>query len=181
MSRRELFFKTGRDQFLIKFFRTQKFESPILSETLKEEDLIKGVLPPVALGLTEIILWVKDYEETYLERDIRQRSQIENLIYFRHLLLRIANILSLSDLARDSKLNGLTVLIYLSLLESSFIIRRIRLCLKSIAIVLIKSPKIRMSDSGLACYLVDIDTLDRESPKVRLFGTYFPQNLHSII
>lgn len=135
---------------------------------IKDEDIIKGRLPPVALGLSERTLWFKGYEQTYLERDIRQFSQIVNLISFRHLLslvaLRTGSILSLSDLARNAKLNVSTTSRYLSLLEASFIIRRIHPYLKSKAARLIKSPKIYMSDSGLACYLAIIDSLDREPP-----------------
>ncbi|MDI6865268.1 MULTISPECIES: ATP-binding protein [Thermodesulfovibrio] len=185
MSRRELFFKTEEEPFLMKFFRTQKIESSTTPEKIKDEDIIKGRLPPVALGLSERTLWFKGYEQTYLERDIRQFSQIVNLISFRHLLslvaLRTGSILSLSDLARNAKLNVSTTSRYLSLLEASFIIRRIHPYLKSKAARLIKSPKIYMSDSGLACYLAGIDSLDREPLMRALFEIYVAQNLLLII
>lgn len=185
MSRRELFLKTEEEPFLMKFFRTLKIESFHVGDTIKEEDIIRGGLPPVALGLSEKTIWFKGYEQTYLERDIRQFSQIVNLISFRHLLilvaLRTGNILSLSELARDVKLNVSTVSRYLSLLEASFIIRRIHPYLKSKASRLIKSPKIYLSDSGLACYLVGTNSINREPLKGALYETYVAQNLLSII
>lgn len=185
MSRRELFLKTEEEPFLMKFFRTLKIESLNVGETIKDEDIINGGLPPVALGLSERTIWFKGYEQTYLERDIRQFSQIVNLIPFRHLLslvaLRTGNILSLSELARDAKLNVSTVSRYLSLLEASFIIRRIHPYLRSKASRLIKSPKIYMSDSGLACYLAGINSINREPLKGALYETYVAQNLLSII
>jgi len=185
MSRRELFFKTDKELFLMNFFKTQKIDGSTTSEQITDEHIIKGGLPPVALGLSDRTLWFKGYEQTYLERDLRQFSQIVNLISFRHLLslvaLRTGSILSLSELARDAKLNVSTASRYLSLLEASFIIRRINPYLKSKASRLIKSPKIYMSDSGLACYLAGIDSFDREPLKGALFETYVTQNLLSII
>jgi len=185
MSRREVFFKTEEGPFLMRFLRTQKIEIFTITEKINNEDIIKGGLPPVVLGLSERALWFKGYEQTYLERDIRQFSQIVNLISFRHLLslvaLRTGSILSLSEIARDAKLNVSTASRYLSLLEASFIIRRIHPYLKSKASRLIKSPKIYMSDSGLACYLANVDSLDKEPLKGAIFETYVAQNLLSII
>ncbi|MCX7988762.1 MAG: ATP-binding protein [Thermodesulfovibrio sp.] len=185
MSLREILLKTEEEPFLLKFFKTGKADSSTLSKIIRDQDIIKGGLPPVALGLSDRILWFKGYEQTYLERDIRQFSQIVNLISFRHLLslvaLRTGNILSLSELARDAKLNVSTTSRYLSLLEASFIIRRIHPYLRSKATRLIKSPKIYVSDSGLACYLAGVSSLDREPLRGALFETYVAQNLFSII
>ncbi|MEJ5226835.1 ATP-binding protein [Thermodesulfovibrio sp.] len=185
MSRRELNLKTEEEPFLIKFFKTQEIDKVSVSETLKDEDVIIGGLPPVALVLSDRKIWFKGYEQTYLERDLRQLSQIVNLIPFRHLLgllaLRTGTILSLSELARDAKLSVATASRYLSLLEASFIVRRIQPYLKSRSSRLIKSPKTYISDSGLACYLAGVDSLEREPLRGAFFENYVAQNLLSII
>lgn len=185
MSKRELNLKTQEEPFLIKVFKTQEIEKISVSETIKDEDVIIGGLPPVVLSLSDRKIWFKGYEQTYLERDLRQLSQIVNLIPFRHLLgllaLRTGNILSLSELARDAKLSVATASRYLSLLEASFIVRRIQPYLKSRSSRLIKSPKIYISDSGLACYLAGVDSLEREPLRGAFFENYVAQNLLSII
>lgn len=185
MSLRELNNRTGKQPFLLKFFTSSIKESPEEIKMIRDEDVLKGGLPPVALGLSDRSLWFRGYEQTYLERDIRQFSQIINIISFRHLLilvaLRTGQVLSISELARDTKLTVSTASRYLSLLEASFVIRRIYPYLKNPATRLIKSPKIYMSDSGLACYLAGVNELGTSPLRGQLFETYVAQNLLSII
>jgi predicted AAA+ superfamily ATPase len=67
------------------------------------------------------------------------------------------------------------------LLEASFIINRISPYLKNKAGRLIKSPKLYISDSGLACYLSGIESAKSELIKGAMFETYVAQNLSGII
>jgi len=143
-------------------------------------------MPSVCLGeVKNRSLWFKGFEQTYLERDVRELSQVGNIISFRNLLhlaaLRTGQFLSPSQLGRDAKLNAVTTSRYLSLLEASFIIQRISPYLKNRAGRLIKSPKLYISDSGLACYLSGIDSAESELVKGAMFETYVAQNLSGII
>ncbi|MFH0907816.1 MAG: DUF4143 domain-containing protein [bacterium] len=67
--------------------------------------------------------------QTYVERDVRQLSQITDLVAFRTLAqlaaLRTGQVLVISTLGRDAKLNAVTAGRYLDLLEASFLIRRL--------------------------------------------------------
>ena len=73
---------------------------------------------------------------------------------------------------------------YLSLLETSFVLSKLQAYLKKKASRLIKSPKIYISDSNLACYMAGIDDLqsDYNEPMMgAMFETYVAQNLLAII
>jgi predicted AAA+ superfamily ATPase len=146
-------------------------------------------MPTVALRqVKNRSLWFKGYEQTYLERDIREISQIGNIIAFRNLLhlaaLRTGQLLNPSGLGRDSKMNVATTSRYLSLLEASFIIYRLAPYLRNRASRLIKSPKMYVTDSGLAAYLAGVEPsryFSDEPLLGALFETHVAQNLLGII
>ena len=151
--------------------------------------ILAGGLPPVCLGQTRRpSLWFKGYEQTYLERDVRALSRIGDLVPFRILLqlcaLRTAQVLTISELGRDAKLNAATTTRYLSLLEASFVVRRLPPYLANRASRLIKSPKLYVTDSGLACHLAGVgdDRLVSGDPlRGVLLETYVAQNLAAIL
>ncbi|MEN8263942.1 MAG: ATP-binding protein [Nitrospirota bacterium] len=183
---REIKKKISGLPFLYNFFNTLKIPGTIKAAPIKNEDILTGGMPSVCLNETKNrLLWFKGYEQTYLERDVRQISQIGNIIPFRQLLqltaMRTGQILSLSQLGRDAKLNVATTSRHLSILEASFITNRINPYLKNRASRLIKSPKLYISDSGLACYLAGIKSLESEQIKGAMLETYVAQNLCGII
>lgn len=185
-SRREIAGAEGDTPYLKRFFTKQELYKDGQRDAIKAEDILQGGMPSVCLGeVKNRSLWFKGFEQTYLERDVRELSQIGNLISFRNLLhltaLRTGQLLSPSQLGRDAKLNAVTTSRYLSLLEASFIIQRISPYLKNRAGRLIKSPKLYISDSGLACYLSGIDSAKSELVKGAMFETYVAQNLAGII
>jgi predicted AAA+ superfamily ATPase len=74
-------------------------------------------------------LWWEAYATTYLERDLRQLSAVDNLLDFRRLMraacLRLGGVLNQSELARDVALPPTTTQRYLNLLETSHHIVRV--------------------------------------------------------
>ena len=185
-SRREIAGAAGRTPFLKRFFTKPELSKNGSRDTIKAEDILQGGMPSVCLGeVKNRSLWFKGFEQTYLERDVRELRQVGNIISFRNLLhltaMRTGQLLSPSQLGRDAKLNAVTASRYLSLLEASFIIQRIGPYLKNRAGRLIKSPKMYVSDSGLACYLSGIDSGKSELVKGAMFETYVAQNLSGII
>lgn len=151
------------------------------------QEILKGGMPPVCLGdVKNPNIWFRGYEQTYLERDIRNLSQVADLFSFRHLLqlvaLRNTNILKQSELARDAKLNTMTTSRYLSLMETSFILWRMPPYLRNKTSRLIKSPKIYLSDTGLASYLIGAKNLNLNEPlRGILLENYVAQNLMGIL
>jgi predicted AAA+ superfamily ATPase len=188
-SRREIERKVEGLPFLERFFENQQIPKHKEFKSIEPEEILKGGMPTICLGeIDDRSFWFKGYEQTYLERDIREISQIENIVAYRNLLhlvcLRSGQILNLSQLGRDAKLTSATTSRYLSLLETSFVISRLSPYLRNRASRLIKAPKIYMSDSGLACFMAGIDKLQmdyREPLLGALFETYVAQNLFAIV
>jgi len=188
-NRREITRKIAKQSFLENFFETQEIIKTKDLRPIQAEDILNGGMPIICLGeVKNRFLWFKGYEQTYLERDVRELSRIDNIIAFRNLLhltaLRTGKLLSPSELARDAKLPVATVSRYLSLFETSFIITKLNPYLKNRASRLIKSPKLYLSDSGLACYLTGLNRIEYTSSQPltgSMFETYIAQNLLSLI
>jgi predicted AAA+ superfamily ATPase len=188
-NRREIARRTGDTTFLEGFFDVQRIPKLGEFKPVQPEDILKGGMPSICLGEVEDqSFWFKGYEQTYLERDIREITQIGNMIAYRNLLhlacLRTGQILNLSQLGRDAKLTAETTSRYIALLEASFVISKLSPYLRNKATRLIKSPKIYVSDSGLACFMAGIDRIIRDNTDPILgsiFETYVAQNLLAII
>ncbi len=185
-TRREIAKHIAEKPFVYDFFETQHIREFKKTNQVTAEDVLLGGMPSVCLGeIKDRLLWFKGYEQTYLERDVRDLSQVANIISFRQLIhltaLRTGQLLSPSQIGRDAKLNAATTSRYLSLLEASFIINRLHPYLNNRSSRLIKSPKLYFSDSGLACFLAGIDKLENEALKGAMFETYSAQNLMGMI
>jgi len=125
----------------------------------------RGSLPPaVLLPDDEIrLLWFENYIATYLERDLRDLSQVASLGDFRRLMglaaLRTAQVLNISELARDAGLSTSTARNYIQLLEISYQIRRLSPYFVHLGKRLTKSPKLYFRDTGVALSLSGITPL----------------------
>ncbi len=189
-TRREMAGRSEEQPFLVRFFQRPEAPTTPASASISPEDVLKGGMPAVCLGIVrERRLWFKGYEQTYLERDLREMSRVENLMAFRTLLrlasLRSGQILSLSQIGRDAKLTAAMATRYLSLLETAFITYRLSPYLGNRASRLIKSPKLYFGDSGIASYLAGVDrrpsVLSGDPPFGALFETHVAQNLVGIL
>ena len=93
--------------------------------------LLRGFMPPLVKTTHhgEVLNWLEGYVRTYLERDLRDLSQVDSLVDFRRVMqclsLRTGNILNQADVAKDSRLSHPTTHRYIRLLEVSNIIGRI--------------------------------------------------------
>ncbi len=133
-----------------------------------ESFIVKGSLPPAVLAPDDEIrrLWFENYIATYLERDLRDLSQVAFLGDFRRLMglsaLRTSQVLNISELARDSGISVSTAKNYLHLLEISYQIRRLPPYFTNISKRLIKAPKLHFRDTGLALCLSGILSHEKE-------------------
>lgn len=186
-TRRELHGQTGRTPFIKDFFAAQAIDKPSEYDVISQTEIMRGGMPSVALGdVTEPLNWFKGFEQTYLERDIRDLGRIVDIIPFRGLLHLLAHrtggLLSISDLGRDARLKSSAVNNYLSVMETSCVFYRLPPYLKNPASRLIKSPKFYLGDAGLACFLAGIDELASDSLfKGAMTETYVAQNLLATI
>ncbi|MGA9453581.1 MAG: ATP-binding protein [Verrucomicrobiia bacterium] len=188
MTRREQRGIKAQKPFLVKFLN-----SPTLptgkADPVSEKEILTGGLPPACLGTADgVAEWFRGYVQTYVERDVRQLSQITDLVAFRTLAqlaaLRTGQVLVISTLARYAKLNAVTAGRYLDLLEASFLIRRLPPFLKNRSSRLVKSPKLYFTDSGLSAHLAGITMLEPGHDDLlrgALFETYVAQNLAALL
>lgn len=133
------------------------------SETSFElwEAILRGSYPePVSHPEQDAHLWQSSYIQTYLERDVRNLRNLGDLtqfqVFLRALAARSAQILNLSDLARDVGIAVNTAKDWISILEASFQVIILRPYYANIGKRLIKSPKVYFTDTGLLCYLVGL-------------------------
>jgi len=103
-------------------------------------------------------LWLGSYLATYLERDVRNILNIGSLRDFDRFLraaaLRVGQLLSLSELARDVGIAPNTAKSWISILEASQQVFLLEPYHTSAGKRLIKTPKLYFSDPGLLTYLL---------------------------
>jgi hypothetical protein len=191
-SRREISGSTAGEPFLVRCLRDgemavqrgQEEEFP----RLRDPEVLAGGMPSVCLAPNrDPSYWFLGYEQTYLDRDVRELSQVADLVSFRTVLhlaaMRSGQILNISEVARDAKLTTATTTRYLNLLEVSFVLEKIPPYLRNPSARLIKSPKLFLTDSGLAAHLQGVKTLagEAEAPmRGALVETYIAQNIAGI-
>ncbi len=120
----------------------------------------RGCMPAIMwLPSREAVLdWWAGYVMTYLERDLRDLSQVASLNDFRTVMelaaLRTGQLLNQTEIARDAGVSQPTVHRYLNLLEASYLVHRLPAYAASRTKRLIKSPKLYWADPGLATFLM---------------------------
>lgn len=101
------------------------------------------------------------YLETYIERDVRMLVNLKDTDLFRRFLQLVAGrsgqLLNKDSLGRDVGIDTKTVEVWLSALEASFVIVRVQPFHANLGKRLIKTPKVFMIDTGLACHLLRIE------------------------
>ncbi len=188
-SRRELLKRIHNEPYLVKLLTKTNNNLNIVSKPIGAVDILRGGMPPVSdASLHEASIWFRGFEQTYVERDIRDLARIDDLLGFRTVIklaaLRSGQLLNFSQLARDARLSLATVTRYLKLAETSFLFKRLPPYLRNRSSRLIKSPKLYLSDSGLAAHLADIENgeIGEDEPlRGVLYETYVLQNISSIL
>lgn len=121
-------------------------------------------------------LWFQSYIQTYIERDVRHISQIRDLATFRRFLALIASRsgqrLNKTDLAAPLGMSVPGVGEWISILETTGQIVLVPPYFENFGKRLMKTPKLYMTDSGLACHLLGIET-EREFARSTFLGSIF--------
>ena len=125
-----------------------------------EEFIFKGFYPPLYSENIRIERWLNNYIDTYVHKDVRLIKNVSNLSQFSTFIkmcaARIGQIVNLQSLSSDCGISQNTAKSWLSILESSFIIKKLHCYYKNFNKRLVKSPKIFFYDTGLACQLLSI-------------------------
>lgn len=116
---------------------------------------LQGGMPGViAFDAEQRWAWYDSYRTTFLERDLRQLSNVGNIAEFNRLMnlafLRSGGLLNKAGLASDAQVSYTTADRYLDLLGTAFQVRLLQPYLPNVTKRLKKSPKLYAVDTGAA-------------------------------
>lgn len=127
--------------------------------------LVKGFYPALYSRAVDPNEWLQAYLVTYAERDARQIAAIADLGAFQRFLkltaTRTGQLLNMQSLASDTGISDKTVKHWLSILETCYLIHFVRPHFANFGKRLTKSPKLYMTDVGLAAALLGIRDADQ--------------------
>jgi predicted AAA+ superfamily ATPase len=187
--RRGKFVLTGSSQFALMRNVTESlagrmglltllpFEFREIPKKLREDSIFRGGYPELTLqSYDDFRNWYSAYVDTYLLRDVRDLSNIGELRDFRRCLqllaTRTAQLLNMSDIARDLGVAVNTVKRWISILEASYIIFLLPPFYRNFGKRITKAPKIYFHDTGLVSFLTGIkDASDFEHGP--MYGSLF--------
>jgi len=124
-----------------------------------------GFYPPIHDRGVAPDIWLSDYLQTYVERDVRALANIGDLETFERFLKlcagRIGQLTNYSALAADCGISVDTARRWLSILKTSFIAFLLPPYHRNFNKRIIKTPKLYFHDTGLACLLLGIRTSEQ--------------------
>lgn len=145
-------------------FSLEEIKDSIYEMETYEKYILKGFYPRIYDLDLDPYRWLQDYLRTYVERDVRQLLNIGDLAVFRQFLEmcagRIGQLINLSEIGNQLGISYQTVGKWLSILETSFICYTLRPYHKNFNKRIVKSPKLYFYDTGLACALLNLRTVD---------------------
>ncbi|MDD2605745.1 MAG: ATP-binding protein, partial [Desulfobacteraceae bacterium] len=130
-----------------------------------EEMLFKGGYPPIYDRDLAPRIWLSAYVTAYVERDVRQLLNVQDLETFQRFVRlcagRSGQVLNLSSLAADCGISHNTAKAWIGVLEASYLLFRLRPHHQNFNKRVIKSPKIYFYDTGLLCWMLGIQGPDQ--------------------
>ncbi len=171
---------TGSQNFLLNEAITQTLAGrvailtllPLALSELKKADLLpadsnsmifQGAYPRLYANNLNPVDWYPNYINTYIERDVRQIKNVSDLSTFQLFMKlcagRIGQLLNVSSLANDCGVSVNTANAWISILEQSYIIFLLQPHFKNFNKRLVKTPKLYFYDTGIACYLLELESV----------------------
>ncbi len=137
---------------------------PAHASQARERAILGGMPGVLGMGEADRALWYDGYRLTFLERDLRQLSRVENVPDFNRLatlaLLRSGGLLNKSDLASDAGLDFSTAKRYLNTLEVGYQLFELSPYLPNLGKRLVKRPKLYANDVGMAAHAANVRSWD---------------------
>lgn len=130
--------------------------------------MLRGMYPALHAQALQSADWFASYVATYVERDVRQVLNVQDLSAFQRFLrlcaARTGQLLNVSALAGEAGISNHTARAWLSVLEASDLVFMLPPYHRNFGKRLVKSPKLYFVDTGLVCWLLGI----RNSETLRL-------------
>lgn len=143
------------------------------------ELIFKGCYPRIYDQNIRPEVFYKNYISTYIEKDIRQIKQITKiddfLKFVRILAGRTGQELNTNSIGDECGVSHNTIKEWISVLEASFLIYKLKPFHKNYNKRIVKNPKIYFTDTGLVCSLLGIrkkEDIDYHFLKGSLFETF---------
>lgn len=141
--------------------------------------LFNGFYPAIYSGRNVPEFLYPAYMKTYLDRDVRDLLQIKDMMQF-HIFIklcagRIGSLFKASELANEIGVSPNTITSWLSVLQASYIVTLLLPYFENTSKRLTKMPKLYFLDTGLACYLLGIESpeqLSRDKMRGALFENF---------
>lgn len=125
-----------------------------------DELLWRGLYPPLYDRELAPPQWQANYVATYVERDVRQIIEVQNLSLFQRFLkmcaARCGQMLNMSSMANDCGVSYKTVGAWLSVLQAGYVVFLLQPHHQNFGKRLVKTPKLYFHDTGLAANLLGI-------------------------
>jgi predicted AAA+ superfamily ATPase len=129
--------------------------------------ILNGFMPGKHNQSIDTQRFYRAYFQTYVERDVRQLINLKDTNKFEKFIRlcagRIGQILNQSNLANEVGVSSTTINDWISVLEASYILYRLPPYFENFGKRLIKSPKLYFIDTGLAAWLLGIETTQQLS------------------
>lgn len=124
--------------------------------------MLQGGYPAVHARKLDPTRYYADYVGSYIERDVRSLSAVQDLGNFQRFMrmcaARTGQLLNLNSLANDCGISHPTAQSWMNLLEASYVVRRIAPYHRNFGKRLVKAPKLYFLDTGLCAWLLGITT-----------------------
>ena len=138
--------------------------NPLSTEAITTSWLKGGYPEPLQHSATEpYALWMENYQQTYVYRDIAKLFPRLNKITYQRFLSMLSKlsstIMNKAELARALEVSEPTIKEYLSTAEGTFLWRQLPSYERNVKKSVIKMPKGHLRDSGLTHYLLKISDL----------------------
>jgi len=128
-----------------------------------DELMLQGFYPRIYDQELNPTPFYQDYIQLYVQRDLRQLSNIRDLnIFYSFLKLlagRVGQLINYSSLSIELGIDHKTVKTWISLLETAFIVFSLNPHFKNFNKRLVKTGKLYFHDTGLLCNLLEIDSI----------------------
>ncbi|MBE0478595.1 ATP-binding protein [Candidatus Aerophobetes bacterium] len=134
--------------------------------TFTERMLLFGYLPAVYIEPEEEERWfiLRDYISVYLEKDIRTLSQVGNVDQFQQvyssLMFQNGGMLNVNNMANDLGMSRDTVRKYIDIMQSSFLIYKIKPYFRRLKARLTKAPKLYFFDQGIVNHTLRLTSIE---------------------
>ncbi len=143
------------------------------------EEIFRGGMPKLRTTDLDRDRFYMDYVNTYLERDIKDLSQVGKLDAFYDFLVcmaaRTGQELNYTDIAKTVAVSVPTIKAWVTILDRSGVIYILHPYFSNISKRLVKTPKVYFLDTGLAAWLCrwpDANTLENGAASGAFLETY---------